>query len=115
MAHLHEGTVDLDRFTLQERAQRPHEVLDLAERHRALAEHAPRSEATPDTDRDPPRRERLERRDRRRGDEGVPKPWNGDADAEVDLVAVLGDLRERHEDVAVQRRRVVEPDALIAQ
>ena len=113
---LHDPPVDLDLVAAQQRAQLPHVGLDAAPRERLLAHHHAAGEAGADRDDEPARRQLLDRCRsprpssttwRRFGTStAVPRPMRARA---------VGGARQRDPDVAVERGRVVEPDALVAE
>ena len=111
--HLDDRAVDDHPLTFEQAAHLRDVRARLGPRHRGLAERHPPGEAGADRDHHPARRQGLERGDRARLGQRVPQPRDQHRGAEADPLGVLRDLRERDPHVGIERRRVVEPDALV--
>src|SRR5680860_1356801 len=111
----HELAVDLDRLAGEQPAELADVALDPRPRERGLAEGHPAGEPGADRDGEPSGREPVHGGDRVRGHHDVTQARHQHGGAESDPVRGLGDARERDPDVGIQRGRVVQPHALVAE
>src|SRR5216684_1680550 len=95
--HAAEGV--FDRLAVEQRADHAQIFAELLERHRMLPHHAHRGMPRPDPEKDAPRRDLVDRRDRMRGNRRDTSAGNRDAGANLDALGGL--RRERHRGVAV--------------
>src|SRR5216684_2921520 len=105
----------IDRLAVEQRADHAQVLAELLERHRMLPHHTHRGVPRPDPEKDAPRRDLVDRRDRMRGNRRDTSAGNRDAGANLDALGGL--RRERHRGVAVgpDHLRVGHPGAIVTQ
>ena len=112
---LRQGALDLHRLPGEQAAQLREVASHVGPRQRLLAHrHAP-GEAGAERDGEAARRDLLQRRDRRRLRYRMAQVGDQDGRAKTDAARRVRDACQRHPDVGVQRRRIVQPDPLVAE
>src|SRR5713101_5950420 len=105
----------IDRLAVEQRADHAQIFAELLEWHRMLPHHAHRGMPRPDPEKDAPRRDLVDRRDRMRGNRRDTSAGNRDAGANLDALGGLRRERQRGVAVGPDHLGVGYPGAVVTQ